>query len=1020
MALLVVLTSAFSAAGTTFIIPGDDVLVRKADGIVSGAVLESRAELTPEGGVRTVTTLWVDRVLSGPFHAGQLIELVQPGGVTPTRALRIHGTPRFVEGDLVLVFVEIDDRGGLTTLDLALGKFSFRRDAHGIEYLLRDEGSICGWAPGFEPYREKARRAGAFLDFVEEVLRGQAGSDDYAVEYAEACVDAEQELTASPEAAIAYSFCDCRWSVFTPPTTTVSFLTSGTQAGLSDSLGAVSRGTAVWTTDEGSTIQYQRGGTTTVTQGFVSFDGINAILFDDPSDEIAGAFTGSGVLAIGGPWAGGNHSFDGAAFSTISGADVVVQDGVGGSTGISQGEFDAILAHEIGHTLGFRHSDDPGAPNATSAALMNSFLNRSSATLSAWDREAAASMYGTGAAGCTGVSIASQPQAASISSGNTRTLSVTVAGTPDFTYQWFQGTSGDTSVSVQGPTTTASKSSSFTTPPLTASTTHWVRVTNCGGVNAANSGTAATTVTCTATIVGQPQPVSIPSGSSATLAVAVGSGTYSYQWFRGASGNTSSPIGGATSSSLSTGALSAEASFWARVTRTDCPQVHVVNSAAATVSICTRPAITGEPQDATVVTGNGASLSVSATGTNPTFQWYRGASGNTSNPAQSGSSSSFFTGVLTGTSTFWVRVSNACGGTQIADSRTVTVAVVPQCVPPAISVQPQSTIVIEGRSTTLSVTATGTGLLYQWFEGQAGDFSKPVGTSSPNHDTGVLTQTKSFWVQISNSCGQLNSATATVSVQSGCPSGALCALNGRFTLTLAARDFRTGVTGSGMALQQNDIFGFYALPAFTGSADNPEVFVKVLDGRAVNGEFWTFFGGLTDLEYTLNVTDTVTGITKNYFKPGGSSAGGFDTGSGIASEECAGEVEGTPLPAESPSDCVAQAGWLCLNGKRFRVELTARDQRTGATGSGASIPQGDLFGYFSIPALTGNASNPEVFVKVIDARSFGGHFWVFFSGLTDLEYTLTVTDTVTGEKKRYAKAAGSACGAFDTNGFAGP
>ncbi len=32
--------------------------------------------------------------------------------------------------------------------------------------------------------------------------------------------------------------------------------------------------------------------------------------------------------------------------------------------------------------------------------------------------------------------------------------------------------------------------------------------------------------------------------------------------------------------------------------------------------------------------------------------------------------------------------------------------------------------------------------------------------------------------------------------------------------------------------------------------------VKVLDGTAINGNFWVFSGGLSDVDYTLTVTDT--------------------------------------------------------------------------------------------------------------------------------------------------------------------
>ncbi|MDQ2969574.1 MAG: hypothetical protein M3R34_00400 [Acidobacteriota bacterium] len=102
----------------------------------------------------------------------------------------------------------------------------------------------------------------------------------------------------------------------------------------------------------------------------------------------------------------------------------------------------------------------------------------------------------------------------------------------------------------------------------------------------------------------------------------------------------------------------------------------------------------------------------------------------------------------------------------------------------------------------------------------------------------------------------------------------------------------------------------------------------------------------------------------------------------------------------------------------FTITLTARDPRTGSTGAGVSIPQNDIFGFFSIPTLTGNASNPEVFIKIIDGRALNNTYWVFYNGLTDLEYTLTVRENGTGRVKTYHKSAGNTeCGAQDTAAF---
>ena len=61
--------------------------------------------------------------------------------------------------------------------------------------------------------------------------------------------------------------------------------------------------------------------------------------------------------------------------------------------------------------------------------------------------------------------------------------------------------------------------------------------------------------------------------------------------------------------------------------------------------------------------------------------------------------------------------------------------------------------------------------------------------------------------------------------------------------------------------------------------------------------------------------------------------------------------------------------------------------------------------------------NIEVVVKVLDGRPLNGKFWVFFSSLTTEQYTLTVTDSVTGAQKSYVNAQGQMSSAADTNAF---
>ena len=61
-------------------------------------------------------------------------------------------------------------------------------------------------------------------------------------------------------------------------------------------------------------------------------------------------------------------------------------------------------------------------------------------------------------------------------------------------------------------------------------------------------------------------------------------------------------------------------------------------------------------------------------------------------------------------------------------------------------------------------------------------------------------------------------------------------------------------------------------------ARNIELMIKVLDGRAINGHFWIYYGALSDVRYTITVTDTVTGRTKTYQNPPGRLISRADVG----------------------------------------------------------------------------------------------------------------------------------------------
>ena len=121
--------------------------------------------------------------------------------------------------------------------------------------------------------------------------------------------------------------------------------------------------------------------------------------------------------------------------------------------------------------------------------------------------------------------------------------------------------------------------------------------------------------------------------------------------------------------------------------------------------------------------------------------------------------------------------------------------------------------------------------------------------------------------------------------------------------------------------------------------------------------------------------------------------------------------------AASPNQsCAANDTRLCLNGQRFEVEVVWRDYNTSTSGAGRAVPlTGDTgtFWFFS-------SANVELVVKVLDGRPINGHYWVFYGALSDVEYTITITDTATGQVRTYFNPAHTMASAADTAAFAAP
>jgi hypothetical protein len=102
---------------------------------------------------------------------------------------------------------------------------------------------------------------------------------------------------------------------------------------------------------------------------------------------------------------------------------------------------------------------------------------------------------------------------------------------------------------------------------------------------------------------------------------------------------------------------------------------------------------------------------------------------------------------------------------------------------------------------------------------------------------------------------------------------------------------------------------------------------------------------------------------------------------------------------------------LFLSHQRFEAKVTWHT----ATKQGIGLPEAltDSAGYFWFF----DPSNPELLVKVIDGTPVNSHYWVFVGSLSDVAYTVTVTDRSTGAVRTYTNPAGTVASRTDTSAF---
>ena len=258
----------------------------------------------------------------------------------------------------------------------------------------------------------------------------------------------------------------------------------------------------------------------------------------------------------------------------------------------------------------------------------------------------------------------------------------------------------------------------------------------------------------------------------------------------------------------------------------------------------------------------------------------------------------------------------------------------------------------------------------------------------------------------------------------------LCLEGERFQVSARWTDF-AGRSGDATAVPITGDTGYFW---FFDDA-NVELILKLIDGTGYNGHHWVYYGALSNVEYTFTVTDSETGAAKRYFNPATRFASSGDitafgpqgahaqggpaeamTRAATPPEMTLATLAALSAPEGLPGACVPTATRFCILNNRFAVTATWRDfaGNTGTANTGNLTDDTGYFWFF-------DEANVEVVLKMVDAGAFNGHFWVYYGALSNVEYTLTVTDTVAGGPSKIYRNALGQFGSFgDIGAFPAP